>query len=143
MSQFTVFESVETIHLPVSRVWELLTDWGAASLWMPQVTYMEANEDPARAGTLLDYQTAHHSRQFVIHDFIEQTALVLNTADSSDSLAYRFDLSERGADTQIILQVSIVDPDLSVSDCEELAEQVRVTDESMLSQFKGYAQKAP
>lgn len=143
MSQFTVFESVEIIHLPVRRVWELLTDWGSANLWMPQVSYMEPNEDPPRVGTILDYQTPRYSRQFLIHDFIEQTALVLHTAEDSDSLSYRFDLSEKGADTQVILQVSIIDPDLSVDDCEQLAEQVRVTDESMLAQLKDYAQKAP
>ena len=143
MSQFTVFESVEIIHLPVRRVWELLTDWGSANLWMPQVTYMEPNEDPPRVGTILDYRTEKYTRQFVIHDLIEQTALVLHTAEDSDSLSYRFDLSDKGADTQVIVQVSIIDPDLSVAECEQLAEQVRVIDEPMLARLKEYAQKAP
>lgn len=143
MSQFTVFESVETIHLPVRRVWELLTDWGAANLWMPRVTYMEASEDPPRAGTVLDYKTEQFERQFVIHDLVEPVALVLHTAEDSDSLSYRFDLSELGAHTQVILQVMIIDPDLSVSDCEQLADQVRSTDEAMLGQLRAYAEKAP
>lgn len=143
MSQFTVFESVAVIHLPASRVWELLTDWGSANLWMPQVTYMEASEDPPRVGTVLDYQTAQYTRQFVIHQLIEHTALVLHTAEGSDSLSYRFDLSAAGADTQVILQVMIIDPDLSVADCEQLAAQVRAVDEQMLSQLKSYAQRAP
>lgn len=143
MSQFTVFESVETIHLPVHRVWELLTDWGAANLWMPRVTYMEASEDPFRVGTVLDYRTAHFERQFVIHDLVEPVALVLHTADVSDSLSYRFDLSEVGADTRVILQVTIIDPDLSVSDCEQLADQVRSTETAMLGQLRVYAEKAP
>lgn len=143
MSQFTVFENVEVIHLPVPRVWELLTDWGAASLWMPRVTYMEASEDPARPGTVLDFQSDGHARQLVIHDLVEQTALVLHTAESADSLSYRFDLNPVGADTQVILQVQIIDPDLSVEECEQLADQVREIDEPMLGQLKAYAQKAP
>lgn len=143
MSQFTVFENVEIIHLPVARVWELLTDWGSANLWMPQVTYMEATEDPPRVGTVLDYQSTKLTRQFIIHQLVEHTALVLHTADDSDSLSYRFDLSPKGADTQVILQVTIIDPDLSVSDCEQLAAQVRAVDAPMLSQLKSYAQLAP
>lgn len=143
MSQFTVFESVETIHLPVHRVWELLTDWGSANLWMPQVSYMDASQDPPRVGTLLDYQVAGLSRQFVIHDLVEPNTLVLHSSEDTDALSYRFDLTALGADTRVILQVMIIDPDLTVQECERFAEQVRASDETMLARLKQYAQQAP
>ncbi len=143
MSQFSVFESTETIHLPVHRVWELLTDWSAAPLWMPGVESMHADDPQLRAGTSLVYRIGGHERRYEVHELIENKLLVLHTSQNPDGLSYRYDLLDDAGQCNVVLQVSIINPDLSVEECEELAQAVSADESEILDRLKAYAQLAP
>ncbi|WP_313814658.1 SRPBCC family protein [Glutamicibacter sp.] len=143
MSQFSVFESTETVHLPVHRVWELLTDWTSAPLWMPGVETMHADDPQLRVGTNLVYRISGHERRYEVHDLIEDKLLVLHTSQNPDGLSYRYDLKDDAGQTEVVLQVSIINPDLSVAECEELAQAVTADEGEILARLRSYAQLAP
>lgn len=143
MSQFSVFESTVTIHLPVHRVWELLTDWAAAPLWMHGIGSMHSDDSQLRVGTTLTYRVAGHERRYEVRDLIENRLLVLHTSQNPDGLSYRYDLKDDAGYTEVVLQVAIINPDLSVEECEELAGHVRESEEDKLDQLRMYAETAP
>lgn len=143
MSQFSVFESTVVIHLPVHRVWELLTDWAATPLWMPGIATMHCDDVQLRVGTQLIYRVGKHERHYRIHDLIENRLLVAHTSENPDGLSYRFDLKDDAGYTEVVLQVAVINPDLTVEQCEELAASVREAEGDMLDQLRLYAEQAP
>lgn len=143
MSQYSVFESTVVIHLPVNRVWDLLTDWAATPLWMPGILAMHSDDLQLRVGTTLDFHVAGGQRRYEIHDLIEQRLLVVHTSEGADGLSYRFDLKNDAGFTEVVLQVAVIDPDLSVAQCEELAQSVRIAEGDMLERLQSYAEHAP
>jgi len=143
MSQFSVFESTVLIHLPVHRVWELLTDWAAAPLWIHGIGSMHSDSPELKVGTNLVYRVAGHERAYRVHDLIENRLLIMHTSENPDGLSYRYDLKDDAGYTEVVLQVAIINPDLSVEQCEELAANVRESEGDKLDQLRLYAEQAP
>lgn len=143
MSQFSVFESTVLIHLPVHRVWELLTDWAAAPLWIPGIGSMHSDDPELKVGTNLVYRVSGHERTYRVYELIENRLLILHTSENPDGLSYRYDLKDDAGYTEVVLQVAIINPDLSVDECEELAANVRESEGDKLDQLRLYAEQAP
>ncbi|MNW70895.1 hypothetical protein D3C74_504120 [compost metagenome] len=67
----------------------------------------------------------------------------MHTSENPDGLSYRYDLKDDAGYTEVVLQVAIINPDLSVEQCEELAANVRESEGDKLDQLRLYAEQAP
>ncbi|GHC99250.1 SRPBCC family protein [Zhihengliuella salsuginis] len=143
MEAITALEDEILIHLPAARVWDLLTDWTAAPLWMPGVDKMHA-EGPAAPGQVLRYVAGEHERRLSVVTLEPGGALTLATAsDGADvRVEYGYLLVAVGDQTRMRLRVGIrVNNDGGNAD--ELREALVEAESGQLEAFRAYAEKAP
>ena len=142
MTRFQALDVQESIHVPATRVWALLTDWVAAPKWMPGVDSMEP-EQLTSLGAVLDYRSGPHERQLVITELQDGQSITLATGSGDVSVLYRYELSEGSGQTTVRFVVS-VDAATGVEDeVGELLAAIADSESGTLKALRIYAEAAP
>lgn len=142
MTRLEALNVQERIHLPVSRVWELLTDWVAAPQWMPGVDSMEA-EQLTSPGTVLDYRSGAHERQLVISELVEERSLTLTAGSGDVVVSYAYELAESSEQCLVRLVISVQLAEELEAQAAELLASIAESESSTLTALRDYAQSAP
>lgn len=142
MTRFQALDVQESIHVPVTRVWDLLTDWVAAPKWMPGVDSMEA-EQLTSPGTVLDYRSGVHERQLVITELQEGQSITLATGSGDISVLYRYELSDGSGQTTVRLVVSVSAAAELEDEVGELLAAIADSESGTLKALRIYAEAAP
>lgn len=142
MTRLEALNIQELIHLPVSRVWELLTDWVAAPQWMPGVDAMEA-EQLMSPGAVLDYRSGTHERQLVISEMDEGRSITLTAGSGDVVVAYAYDLVESSDQCLARLVISVQIVDELGTQAGELVASIAESESDTLTALRDYAQSAP
>lgn len=142
MTRLEALNIQELVPLPVSRVWDLLTDWVAAPQWMPGVDSMEA-EQLTSPGTVLDYRSGAHERQLVIAELVDGSSLTLTTGGGDVVVSYAYALIESSEQCLVRLVVSVELANELEEQASELLEAISESESGTLSALSRYAQAAP
>ncbi|WP_309081396.1 SRPBCC family protein [Zhihengliuella sp.] len=144
MQAITALEDEALIHLPQWRVWDLLTDWTSAPLWMPGVDSMLA-VGPAVPGQVLRYVSAEHERELTVATVERGSALTLATgSDGADvRVEYGYLLVAEADRTRLRLRVGIRLNDAVTDGADELRAALAEAESGQLEAFRAYAEKAP
>ncbi|GAA3709521.1 hypothetical protein GCM10022377_23980 [Zhihengliuella alba] len=144
MESITALEDEVLIHLPQWRVWDLLTDWVSAPLWMPGVDSMLA-VGPAVPGQTLRYRSADHERELTVATVEPGSALTLAAgSDGADvRVEYGYLLVAEGDRTRLRLRVGIRLDHAAADGADELREALAEAESGQLEAFRAYAEKAP
>ena len=101
------FESEEQVAKQPDIVWSRMTDWKAASEWMPGIDSMAA-DGPMRVGTKLVFQARGKSRLSEITHLIKGKEVTLTSTQGPVSASYSYRCEPYGDGTRLGL----------VADCE-------------------------
>ncbi|HRO29728.1 MULTISPECIES: SRPBCC family protein [unclassified Citricoccus] len=144
METFTALEDEIVVHLPTGRVWELLTDWAAAPVWLPGVDEMHVN-GPVGPGQELTYVAGGHERQYTLSTFDPGHGLTMvNGTDDSDlRVEYGYLLLPDGDWTRVQLRVAVRSVQDLHDEAEDLATALADAEATQLEEFRAYAEKAP
>lgn len=142
MTQFQALDIQELVHLPATRVWDLLTDWVAAPKWMPGVDSMEA-ERLTSPGTVLDYRSGDHERQLVIAELHPERSITLSTGSGDIAVLYRYELSAESGQTMLRLVVSVAAAAELEDEVGELLAAIADSESGTLKALREYAEAAP
>lgn len=142
MTRFQALDVQESIHVPVARVWDLLTDWVAAPKWMPGVDSMEA-EQLTSLGAVIDYRSGPHERQLVISELQDGRSITLSTGGGDISVLYSYELSEGSGQTTVRLMVSVSAAAELEEEVGELLAAIADSESGTLKALRIYAEAAP
>lgn len=142
MTRFQALDTQELIHLSVTRVWDLLTDWVAAPKWMPGVDSMEA-EQLTRKGALLDYRSGAHERQLEITELAEGEAITLRSGSGDVSVHYRYALAEDSGQALVRLVIDVQADDQLREEVGSLLAAIAESEANTLAALRSYAESAP
>ncbi|MFJ6419157.1 SRPBCC family protein [Paeniglutamicibacter sp. NPDC091659] len=143
MTRFQALDVQESIHVPATRVWFLLTDWVAAPKWMPGVDSMEAEQLTTTPGTVLDYRSGEHERQLVITELEDGQSITLATGSGDVSVLYSYELSEGSGQTTVRLLVSVEAAAELEDEVGELLAAIADSESGTLKALRIYAEAAP
>ncbi|GAA1888054.1 hypothetical protein GCM10009715_37490 [Paeniglutamicibacter psychrophenolicus] len=142
MTQFQALDTQELIHLSVTRVWELLTDWVAAPKWMPGVDSMEP-EQLTSPGAVLDYRSGTHERQLIITELREEHVIALSSGGGDISVLYRYELNEESEQTRVRLTISVDAAEELREEVGDLLAAIAGSEAGTLKSLRSYAEAAP
>jgi carbon monoxide dehydrogenase subunit G len=142
MTQFQALDTQELIHLSVTRVWELLTDWVAAPKWMPGVDSMEA-EQLTSPGALLDYRSGTHERQLIISELVDEKAITLTSGGGDISVHYRYALAGESGQTRVRLTINVEAAKKLRNEVGDLLTAIAGSEADTLTSLRCYAEAAP
>jgi uncharacterized protein YndB with AHSA1/START domain len=138
----TAFEASETIRLPRRRVWDLLTDFTAAPLWLSGVTEMHA-DGPLGPGTELDVHAGGRVRTFTVGDYIPERELVISAGDGDMHTTYSYLLEDSGDDTLLTLVVAVAVAPSIAAEAQGIRTALADAEAGQLEAFRRYAERAP
>lgn len=142
MTRFEALNIQELIHLPVTRVWDLLTDWAAAPKWMPGVDSMEA-EQLTGFGAVLDYSSGAHERQLVISSLDDGKSITLSAGSGDIGVLYGYELSDEFGHTLVRLTVDVEAVAELEDEVGELLAAIATSEAGTLKGLRAYAESAP
>ncbi len=142
MTRFEALNIQELIHLPVTRVWDLLTDWAAAPKWMPGVDSMEA-EQLTGFGAVLDYRSGTHERQLVISSLEDGKSITLSAGSGDIGVLYSYELSDEFGHTLVRLTVGVEAVAELEDEVGELLAAIATSESATLKGLRAYAESAP
>lgn len=142
MGANTAFTVTELIYVSFTRAWELLTDWDAASGWMPGVTHMYAEGRP-ELGMAIDYSSNGHQRTATITALDPERSITLTTSEGDVQTAYRYDFVKDGDNVRMTITADVVVSDDLADMADEIRAAVAEADGDQLALFKRYAEAAP
>jgi uncharacterized protein YndB with AHSA1/START domain len=144
MQTLTALEDEIVVHLPARRVWELLTDWAAAPVWMPGVDEMHVN-GPIGPGQELSYVSGHHERQYTLATFdVGHGLTMVSGADDADlRVEYGYLLIPDAGSTRVNLRVAVRAGEEFHEEALGLAAALADAESDQLESLRDYAEKAP
>lgn len=144
METVTALEDEIVVHLPVGRVWQLLTDWTAAPVWMPGIEEMRV-AGPVGPGQQLNYVAGGHERQYTLATFDPGHGLTMvSGADDADlHVEYGYLLLPDGDWTRLRLRVAIRAVESLHEESLGLAVALADVEAGQLEGFREYAEAAP
>lgn len=144
METFTALEDEIVVHLPTPRVWDLLTDWSAAPVWLPGVDEMHVN-GPAGPGQELTYVAGGRERLYTLFTFDpgHGMTMVNGTDDAELRVEYGYLLVPDGDWTRVHLRVAVRAAQELREEALGLATALADAEAAQLEDFRAYAEKAP
>lgn len=144
METFIALEDEVVVHLPTHRVWDLMTDWSAAPVWLPEVDEMHVN-GPEGPGQELTYVTDGHERQYTLATFDpgHGMTMVNGTDDSDLRVEYGYLLLPDGDWTRVQLKVAVRAAAPLHDEATDLVTALAEAEAAQLENFRAYAEKAP
>lgn len=144
MQTLAALDDEIVVHLPVRRVWELLTDWSAAPAWLPGIEEMHVN-GPSGPGQELAYSSGGHARHYTLAtlDAEHGLTMVSGSADDEVRVEYGYLLVPDGAWTRVSLRVAVRVHETLAEEGLGLATALADAEAGQLESLRDYAERAP